>query len=448
MSWEERKGEDFCLLMNHLPDVHLQAVLSGSGTDDPHSQKTGETIDEPALVRDLRPFIEDPQKVIHLHLIFQWEVWKDIVLINRSDLPKSLTELHQTTKALIASAQNWVDNFDQRFYDDRKTKIAIKSMAERIGMFLLQDPISEYKEKFRIEGDDITPFRHFLYNPWACGMSLCRVLLMMHNAAVQVVNGSGYLASTLQLYYALRQHNKIDQWPFMDQLFEICSPTMFKGPPPRIGQFTIGHYVSVGKDPAMLRGRRDPRFVETGHGTGAFPMHTGGSLLAKISEDLKFKLTDEVVAELFPRSDDETAVVLAKGKRPAQQTSMRFGGKRCDPFTLLAAIKDRVEKDLTTTALAVDLFNVQRMAISVLNKWQLCAHPIFRKYFGPEYQEKDAQLPFLVSYLFVALETPRTIRDWSAESTEKLAVEAVRVIQEVKEDMERRLNQGAKLTYL
>lgn len=412
MSSQECKDEDFCLLMNHLPVVYLQ-TSSGSGCD--HTGTETETLAEHALIHDFPPFINDPQKRIPVHLVFQWDVWKDIVLINRSNLDTCLGELHKEAHTLLDIARTWIDNCDDKFYNSSLMRRQIQlQLVEKIEQWIFEDPLDRYRQSSECILSDTQ--RHFLYNPWACGMANWRIMIYVHRIQVYIINHTQYLSSALQFYHALRQYEKIDRWSFLDGLFAICSPLIFGGSEaPKKGDLFLGHLISTGKDLTNLRSLVDQDYADTGSSTNTIPVDICCPFLTRLCEDLEFELTDQVITELFPPSTP--------------------GPKHYDPCSLLLAVKNRVHEDLEQTAAGImmDLFGIQRMAITIIDRWHSRTSPILKSYFGDGYLEEDSQLPFVVSYLFVALDDPHSIAAETPESTTVLVEEAVRTIQEVKD---------------
>ncbi|KAF8872401.1 hypothetical protein BD779DRAFT_1572993, partial [Infundibulicybe gibba] len=446
MSQQERDAEDVCLLMSHLPDVATQAMLSGSGRG--KKKAWGHTIDEESLVQDLRHFIDNPKRPIPVHLVFQWDLWRDIVIINRRYLQRPLNELHSITRSIVHSAQNWIDAFEDRFYTENEVsglKTRAKEMlVDNLRSMVLEDPQDIWKREQGI--DDGTPFQLFLYNPWACGIAAATSLFLAHNMSVQIINGSGYLASVIQLYNALLQHGKVAHWPHMDRLLDICSSTIYKGGAPKIGSFLKAFNVSVGEDPALMQGRIDPNFKKTGHGTGVFPAELGGSVLAQLA--LKgYQLSDDIIMRLFPRPGHDA--VSKQRFRPRQETA-HFGGKQCEPFILLDALKQRAETDIKSTGLTIDLFSAQRMSLAIMRRWHTRSGKLFAEIFGPKYQERPGQMGFLVGYLFMVMEAPPSLLPSAipAGAVDKIIEEAVKAIEEGREDLEIGIMKGAKISYV
>jgi hypothetical protein len=141
-----------------------------------------------------------------------------------------------------------------------------KGVVDPVQYMVLDDPLGDWKGKQ--PGNQVPDFENiphalFVFNPWACGVASFHILSLTHHIAVQLVNGSGFLSAILQLYNALRQHGKLEAWPLLDKLLEICAPTIYAGGRPSIGTFYQANLVSLGKDPALMRGIWNPRYRDT-----------------------------------------------------------------------------------------------------------------------------------------------------------------------------------------
>ena len=104
--------EDRSLLAHHIPEVHVRALLWRSPPD-PYDHQTQLTesrhgaIDEHSLISSFRPLLSPNRNGIPVHVVFQWSVWKEIVLVNRRDLQKPQREYHKVARNIHASAKAW-----------------------------------------------------------------------------------------------------------------------------------------------------------------------------------------------------------------------------------------------------------------------------------------------------------------------------------------------------
>ncbi|KAF9022463.1 hypothetical protein BDZ89DRAFT_202755 [Hymenopellis radicata] len=438
----ERDG----LLVKHLAEVHFQALQS----DGPSGKQC---IDENALVGDFRAFLNDREHAVPLHLVFQWQIWQDHVVINRQCLQRSLDQLKEVTKNVVNAARHWLQKgFNPELYTDNyvgESKKEVETyLIEQLPKIVFDDKLGDQKRRDGMR-TVIVPFQIFLYNPWGCGIAISKILCLTQHICTDIINGTGLFTSTLQLYDALLQHGKIKHWPLMDHLLEISAPVMYYAGRPKPGTFLIAHDIANGGDPARMSGRKDPNYRYDGHGTGA--LRPGGTWLERIMEKQKYVLTDKDIEELFPRPEDQKQVIKPAGRAHASGSRPRFGVKRCDPFTLLRALKDRVAREFEDSGVGVDFFTIQMFSSYVLQQWNRRAWAYFVEFYGEGYMERPSQVAFLVGYLFMGLEHRQKIaqrgRVISEDSVNKMFNEAATAFQKAREDVERGIVKGGSITY-
>lgn len=434
----ERDG----LLVKHLAEVHFQAL---------RSSVKQQCIDENALVGDFRAFLDDKDHTVPLHLVFQWQIWQDHVVINRQCLQQSLDQLQEVPRNVTNAARHWLQKgYSPELYTDNHVEGSKRDvethLIEQLPKIVFDDELGETKRRDRLR-TIIVPFQIFLYNPWGCGIAILKILCLTQHICTDIINGTGLFTSTLQLYDALLQHGKIERWPLMDHLLDISAPTMYHAGRPKPGTFLIANNIANGGDPSRMSGQKYPNYRCDGHGTGA--LRPGGTWLERIMETQKFVLTDKDIEELFPRPGDEKQVTVPKpvvGSR-----TVRFGSKHCDPYTLLCALKDHVAAEFENSGLGVDLFMIEMFSICVLQQWNRCAWSYFVQFFGEGYMERPSQVVFLVGYLFMGLESREKVAERghviSEDSVNKMFNEAAAAFQKAKEDVERGIVKGGSISY-
>ncbi|KAE9399683.1 hypothetical protein BT96DRAFT_1101673 [Gymnopus androsaceus JB14] len=454
MDDEQLHCEDLAIFMPHLAEVAMQCKLSQTEEGRKTRESDGTTVDEHALVRDMRTFIIKRSRPTPLHLIFQWAIYRDIVLVNRKELNRPLDELHEFARKIVSSAKDWMNDYDSRFYtynDVDSVRQSIRDFIDRVESFVLTDRLGSWKRKNDIV--NLAPYQLWHYNPWACGAALYSLLLIVHHCTVQVLNSTGYLGSVVHLYHALRVHERIqDPWPQMDQLLDIVKECAFDDHLPEKGQCLASFWGFMGGDPTTSDADSTTGFTSSGYGTGVLPKDYGGSLPGRLSEDHQYRLTDGLIAELFPHASD--GVVAKRSRAGPSSRQLRFGGKRCDTFGLLKTLQRRIESDLKNTALGLDLFAAQRMALSILRRWVNRTKEEFIGCFGPRYVERPGQICFLPGYLLGCMEKFEEYKGRHPSSSirpelvERIVREAVISLQEGKDDLNKSLEGGARMFYL
>lgn len=442
MNDKQLYDEDTAILMPHLSEVAMQCILSN--TDDGPKSNVA-TADEQPLVRDMRSFIVHRSRPTPLHLIFQWAVYRDIVLVNRKELDQPLAELYAFARNIVSSAKNWMADYDPRFYTDNdvdSVRRSIQEFIDQVESLVWKDSLGEWKREQRIP--NLTKHQLWHYNPWACGAVLYSLLITVHHCTVRVLNGTGYLGSVAHLYHALRVHGRMQKsWPEMDKIVGFIKKCAFNDSLPEKGKCLASFRSFIGG--AIISGHGSPIY-----GTSVLPKHYGGSLLGRLSHDHHYKLTDDIVVELFPHPGDGVVAKRSQAGTPSRR--LRFGGKRCDALELLTVLRQRIEHDLTDTGLGLDLFAAQRMAVSILRRWANRTKEAFIGCFGPEYMDRPAQICFLPGFMLGAMENLGRMKDkhpgMSEGLVERIAREGVKSLEEGKEDLDKSLEAGARMFFL
>ncbi|TFK96587.1 hypothetical protein BDV98DRAFT_659108 [Pterulicium gracile] len=401
--FEEDKG----LIGAHMAEVHLAIIVSGWEALKPRLVPEvdlgtrGKCPNELALVAGQRRRRQDPDS----HRI-RVDLFKEIAHVSRQHPRKAYEEYQAICRSVLSSAQDLLRGFPgTEFYTD-ETLIGMRekirsSFVNSVDDQLLQDPTQRTKEERWPERKPFIAHASFLRNPWACGV--CAITLPEtslpsdDNLGVELINSSAYLLASLQLYSALLQMDKISRCNVMDRLLDFCGPTIWAGlePPTTKMQFLAGFAVSMGDNPGLLSGKWDNSFVETQRGTGSFSGLAGGSLIALLQQNHQHNLSDKLIAQIFKQDTTSTAIIEYRGTRSNFTGSSKYASKLCDPISLLDALRNVSEHEVRRTRLSLDLFNLERLAIPILNRLHVQARPMFERLFGAQYQERKYQLPWL-----------------------------------------------------
>lgn len=420
-SREDVFWERFALFAVHMANVQLQGELSSGST----SEKTA-ALDEKALVGDMRSFVAAKYRTPSLALVFQWQVWYDHLMINRHNLKTPLADLQRVGRSIVDSSKLWLEiDYRPHLYTDNNVAVVEKGVKhfilDQIPRLVLEDAVGDYAKSRG--GTDILPFRLYLHNPWACGVSILKLLSITGELGTTLVNGSGFVGGLLLMYDCLLQHKRIKPWPLLDRVLDIAAPVLYYAGRPKPGTFLSASLVLNGSDPRIM-GKADPKYRYDGHGAGTVEITPW---LCRITDGQNYRLSEKDVAALFPSGKYTTTV--------GAYTPRAFGReKRCTPLTLLAALKEKVEKELVQSTVSLDLFTLQMMATTFLKMWDDRGRNGFIEMWGDGYMERPSQIAFLPGQFFTALEKPEALRSnghvVKKETTEML-FEAARVTMDV-----------------
>ncbi|KAK4700661.1 hypothetical protein P7C70_g5583, partial [Phenoliferia sp. Uapishka_3] len=384
-----------------------------------HSE-AGALPDDEALYADTRIYVKDLRHAIPVHLVFQYAVWLRSVHAFRANLDKPLETALTTANAISQSAKLWIKGphpYDPMLgrldndVEDRMVKVLESTyIPDSFGATTLRLMYGIGNGK----GGDIDIKKHhdLRTNPWAAGLIQLKSLSMTLLHGVNVVNATGNLSTTLQLYNALRLYNKISAISWMDDLLALCAPTMFAhGKPPAKGEITLSNYYNIqGLDlKKVKRGRPlEEGFSKTGSGLGVLPQEWGASLVADLAVNQHWHINDVLFDELI-HGKPHASVKLSDGERSQwkQGKGLKVGKSAvgaAEVFVVLDKLKHRTEDDLARGGLALDLFAIERAGYQIFRRWSELAGHIFKRAYGPKYQEHESQNSFMFGYLFACVE--------------------------------------------
>ncbi|KAH8826355.1 hypothetical protein DL96DRAFT_1607760, partial [Flagelloscypha sp. PMI_526] len=425
--------QDISMFAYHFPEVLFNAVGSGSSVNE---SRTGSgAVDEPVLVRNFRFFIKkNTKRPIPFFLLYEWTMWKDILLVNGSALQQPLDELLALARRLHRSGLGWLNELNPTHYarnDMDSWCVLMREEVDKVKRMVIDDAVADWKTVNNIPRAAGEPDHLMWYaNPWACGAAMYQLLSMLYHSSVQLVNGSGYVASLLHLYHALRLDDRVQRWPFMEKLLTLMQPRAFGKALPKRGQCL--------------------RSLERcfGERTGVLPIDIGGSLLGKLAGILEYRLDDDIMDTLFP---DSKAGILSTFTS-SSSSGLKFGGWKCDAFTLLDRLKHHIELELNSTCLTLDLFSTERLATSVFVRWRESSHDDLVSIFGRSYLYQMGMMD--VKAWMELFETPAGKREKlfgqnaTLERMESITQGAVKAVTSARKNFEKALSNGIPAYYL
>ncbi|KAK4705648.1 hypothetical protein P7C70_g552, partial [Phenoliferia sp. Uapishka_3] len=401
MSGREREAEDMNLIMCQLGEVASVCVGASAGV----------LMYEDALYRDTRTYVETPSHPIRLHLVFEWSVWLSSVHACRANLLKPLETALATIDSILESEKKWATG--PLPYDPVNMAGTRNEMEQNLVNLLKRQVYPDspgatimrrgYENMKRPDGVAGTKkHQDFRRNPWAAGCLQLNAVVQAFALGVEVINRTGHLTTTLQLYHTLVVYKEIKPIPILDELLVLCCPTMFGVPdPPQKDDILTSNYASVA-GLTLEQIKRGAKFKEEGRGT--LPVGWGGSFLADLVAVEPFNLTPTFVDELVSGKEHAPLVDRRFLVGPFHDAKIAKEG-RCaigphSVFDILDKLKIRCEEDLAKSALAIDFFTVERAGIQIFQRWHDLVDPLFLKIHGPNYQEHHSQNTFLFAFLF------------------------------------------------
>ncbi|TVY35480.1 hypothetical protein LSUB1_G004598 [Lachnellula subtilissima] len=271
-------------------------------------------------------------------------------------------------------------------------------------------------------------------HPVLCGLMLFRVNLNMQYIGLALVNAWGALPITLHLYNAcLAERLLKNPWMDMEGIINVHTPKrIFVGDRPHTPQeylkrfmLVMGYSASTFSTDIRLNPRR-PNASKKGP-----RQMLGESVIAEIYADRylrHLKAGDQdaqhsgftlaaieklLEASTVPATDKDNtnnaADVLGGAfktilmqNRPKKGLLPKFArSHRLSTLQLLTALEYSMSHE--SFASNVNYFSLHMRCFRLLRTIVAEMDPVFIKYFGPMYLEKEPQLPFLVGYIFQAV---------------------------------------------
>ncbi|KAE9393456.1 hypothetical protein BT96DRAFT_218130 [Gymnopus androsaceus JB14] len=401
MDDEQLVTEDIAILMPQLWEVGLQCITSG--TEEGRKHTGGITIiDERVLTEDMRTFIIDRSRPKPLHLIFQWAMYKDIVLVSRTQLKRALDELHDFARHIISSAKSWMTlcNLNYAHCEMSPVRSMVEDLVERIEASVLEDYLALWKLVNQV-AKSLVPYQVWHYNPWACGEVLFSLLDKTHFITVEMANGTRYLGSAVHLYHALRVYERIPPSRTWDRILGFVQRKVFGDHLPVKGECARS-FRAFSESPGALRVSRTSRSNFQEHGTGVLPTNYGGSFTGGLPQRRLSQLTNLIV-ELFRSAGNRVL-----------DPPLRF-----DALAVLTMLHQQLESDMAETLLALDLFAAEKLSFSILQRWanRNRAQEAFTGYFiyGPGANWKNVLIP---GYTLLIVEHPNAMKHGQSHAIE------------------------------
>ncbi|TVY20665.1 hypothetical protein LARI1_G001186 [Lachnellula arida] len=273
-------------------------------------------------------------------------------------------------------------------------------------------------------------------HPVLCGMMLFRVNLNLQYLGLMLVNAWGALPITLHLYNACLAERLLDN-PWMDMEAVIITHTakrIFVGDRPHTPQEYLKRFMLVmGYSASTFSTNFQPNPRPNASKKGPRQM-LRDSVIAEIyavrylphlqirghpnAQNSGFTLTaiEKLLGAATAPSTDEDNTnneagmlggafkTMSMQNRPKKSLLPKFAkSHRLTTLQLLMALESSMTNE--SFDFNVNYFSLHMRCFRLLRTIVAEMDPVFIKYFGPQYLEKESQLPFLVGYIFQAVST-------------------------------------------
>lgn len=405
----EKYLNDKKFLLQILPEF----VILCEGTDEDGAPAEDE------LIRGLRTAFKTHQ--IPLWTVLAVQVLLDIHEVLEEDIARGINYLHEISAQVYGSIKEHLE-FHKTLTIENWPKINDRNLGSiqgRIQDWVWTDPMQEACRRL---GRPI-PEKHYLMknHPVFCGLFAHSLQVLFQEAGIMVANAWGSILYTCHLYNAVSQVAFLQKpWKDMEILLSIQnSSDIFDGERPETVEAMLEKYLlSMGASKSS---------VQSCHSTG---LRLSGDGPRKLEEQAavsrKFKQRYCHASKHFGFDIQDLKVILADanvwGESPSASLSDLVQTEmRTLELTRSSESKSRKHKDSLRQLTTVDLLGklcdalqgeVLELGFDYMRFHRFCwgllrlikegCDDQLREIYGPNYLERQSQLPFVVGYIFMA----------------------------------------------
>jgi hypothetical protein len=374
---------------------------------------------EDELIRGLRETFKS--KKIPIWLAFAAQVFLDIHHVLREDVDRAFGELFTTGRAAHGAISRSLEFHSTLRVETwpRSNDEALKGVLAMIQNWVMNDPIQEVKNRFgRPIGEEFSLMRQ---HPIFCGLLQYHLKVMQHEIGITLAGAWGSIMYTGHLYNAVRREKLLNKgWTDMDLIMAMQGQeSFFVGARPDTPEDYLKRFaLSMGYSAsAFAKNKRRGRLEASKKGP------RGLSCLAPVYFMFKERY-GEVPGRIELTLQDVEKILDASG----WEEDTEDNGEDMLVLTKKKSAKKRwdARRELSATQLLEHLQNAlmgEKLEISfdylTMHYWcwkllgdvdRNCKEQLIKMY-GPEYLEKENQLPFVVGYIFMAATETKNLGD-------------------------------------
>lgn len=432
-SSREKFQEDKILLLELLPE--LLVLFHG----------TERTQAEDEFTRGFRIFSKT--KEVPLWLAFAATLFLDIHHILRDEVDFCFKRLADTADYVVKSINQILE-----FHSDLKVENwpaqndeVMKAFAAEIKYWIQDDPhlVAARQLKRRNMPE---PFYLFRKHPWSCGLWKYYIQVHFQELSIAFVNAWGSIMFCGHLYNALQQEKLItNQWTDMDIVFTLQgTDTFFIGEPPTNPENYLKRFsLAIGASATSVSGkaRKKKGIVHSKRGPQGFKelapvLRTFRERFS--DKTARFELRTEDVEKILEQADwevemddEDRAATLYKDsdRKPGEKKAPI---KKLTPSKLLGILRATLHAEIME--LSFDYLLLHRFCWRLLRAVKdKCRNWLIAMY-GPEYIEKENQLPFVVGYILMTATNTQRLGELmkvkkTDEVTSKVMMDAAEALQ-------------------
>lgn len=391
---------------------------------------------EDELIRGLKEL--DKTGELPFYAVFAAQIHIDIHHQLRELVPNALVVLMKQISTIQSNVKSHLEFHKDLRIDhwppsnDKVLRDFIKSID-----WFIKDPVYVAKmkaaQKFGTQMEGAAEqYRLLKYSPILSGLCLYHFRAEVYGMGIAIANAWGSIAYSAHLYNALQRENLIEkQWKDMDVTQHLLGDTNFfvgnrpQNPAEYLKRFCLQMGVSASvltprnehfkrsrnTSRQALESRAGPRGIKEGVPVSRMFMDR------YVNGTGQVKWTPENIDEIIKRSrygEDESGekppFMMSeldhprgknkKNKKPAQIRPMAEGGQ-LTPERLVKLLTMAMMTE--TLAFAFPYILMHRWAWKLLRTVKTHCDPLLREIHGPTYMEQESELPYVVGYIFLAL---------------------------------------------
>lgn len=431
MTDREKSYEDRALLMEMLSEINFLC----KATPTPMSW-------EDELTSGLRKTLCETGK-IPLWLTFAAHLWLDTHHTLRNEVSRAYDDLYEASVKMGGSIKEILDFHRSLRVDNwpRSNDMAFMILLERIEWVVEEDTLQDARRRAgRPVGQ---PFDWLKQHPIYAGLYLYHIKAMFQEMGITFVGAWGSVMYAGHLYNAVRQEKLLNtRWDDMELLFVLHENFFVGGRPKTPDDYLKRFVLSLGasastfaknkRNQQMGESKRGPRsltelapvarmfhqrYCETGARTDLAPEDLETILSKGMWEE-----NEEESAEMSA-ADGQDLRVFARSEQPSKE--QRHRRRRFTPPQLLRALRNSLGAE--ALEFSFDYLKMHKICWTLLRAVERQCRPHLTQMFGPMYIEHENQLPYVVSYVFMAATKTDRINAVIAKKKEKVVTSALLV---------------------
>jgi hypothetical protein len=428
----ERFLEDKILLLEMLPEFFFYCKTTA-----PDSPPV-----EDEFTRALRTMFQAME--VNLPVVFAATLFLDIHHTLRDEVDYGFKRLTDATHFIV-------DNIAEelKFHNDiqmdtwpRQNDEALQQFAEHVEFWAHSDQQRKVAPRMkRINTPE--PFQLYRKHPWSCGLWKYWAQMQFHEFSIVFVNAWGSVMSCAHLYNAVQDKSQKLTWKDMDVVLGLQEPeTFFIGETPKTPDDCLKRFaLAMGASAATLAKSTRKKKGLTLSKRGPKGLKELGTLLQTFRSSIcdpngPKDIRAEDVQKILEKSswsyeldeNNKAATVF----RDSDVVQDKARTKQLPVDKCLGLTRDVLHAEMIEVSF--DYFRLHRQCWRLLRHVKEHCRDDLIRIFGPDYIEKESQLPFIVGYILISASSTEQLDELksklpSAQITSKLLKDAAYVLE-------------------